>query len=234
MSDAETRELALLDSASRLLAEAESLQDVKTIRDKAEATRVFARAAQMGLNLQNRAAELKLRAERKAGTLLASLRLRGGDRRSKRRSVSLKLQDLGITRHQSKRWQQLASVSEPDFSEYLRVANAAGREVTSAAVHRIARSARRRRSPVVSDTDLSKRSIDGLVRAGAKNDFIGELMNHCQLLSQILRPIYESKEHELKLAEKRVVGRLLTEMSQLLQDLNDKWPAPHDVATGDQ
>jgi hypothetical protein len=89
-------ELAALDQASRLLAEAQSLDEVRSIRDKAEAFRTYAKAAQLGLDMQNRAAELKLRAERKAGSFLASLRLRGGDRRSKGHRVTLKLEELGI------------------------------------------------------------------------------------------------------------------------------------------
>ncbi len=76
----ETRELAILDQASQMLAKASSLKAIKTVRDTAEAARAFAKAAQLGLELQNKATEIKLRAERKAGTVLSKLELRGGEK----------------------------------------------------------------------------------------------------------------------------------------------------------
>src|SRR4051812_14843110 len=110
--------LAVLDQVSQLLEEAKSLEEIKEIRDKAEAARSYARAAKLGLELQNRAAELRLRAERKAGQFLRSMKLRGGDRRSKLHRPTLKLDALGISRQQSMRWQRVASISEEDFCSY--------------------------------------------------------------------------------------------------------------------
>src|SRR5882672_7752510 len=112
-----SRELAVLDQASRMLVEAKSLEEIKSIRDKAEAARNYVKAAKLGLELQNCAAEVKLRAERKAGGLLRSLRLRGGDRKSKRHPAPLKLAELGISRDQSKRWLRIASVSDVEFAQ---------------------------------------------------------------------------------------------------------------------
>ena len=74
--------LALLDQARHAIATAESMDEVKDIRDKAEAARKYAESASLGLEAQNYAAEVKLRAERKAGELIAQLKLHGGDRRS--------------------------------------------------------------------------------------------------------------------------------------------------------
>src|SRR3954453_20769306 len=111
-----SRELAILNQASRMLDEAKSLEKIKSIRDKAEAARNYVKAAKLGLDLQNCAAEIKLRAERKAGGLLRSLRLRGGDRKSKWHADPLKSADLGVSRNQSKRWQHIASVSNGEFA----------------------------------------------------------------------------------------------------------------------
>ncbi len=58
--------LAVLDQFCHLLAKAETLEEITDIRSRAEAVRVWAKSAAMGLEAQNRAAELKLRAERKA------------------------------------------------------------------------------------------------------------------------------------------------------------------------
>jgi hypothetical protein len=60
-----SRELAALGQASRMLVEAKSLEEIKSIRDKAEAARAYVKAAKLGLEVQNRAAEVKLRAERR-------------------------------------------------------------------------------------------------------------------------------------------------------------------------
>jgi hypothetical protein len=48
----------------------ESLEDIKGIRDKAEVLRQYAAQAGAGLEAQNKCAEIKLRAERKAGEVL--------------------------------------------------------------------------------------------------------------------------------------------------------------------
>jgi len=57
------------------------------------------------LLLQNQAAELKLRAERKAGGLLADMDLNKGTAAPGRSNTMLpRLEDLGITKIQSSRW----------------------------------------------------------------------------------------------------------------------------------
>ncbi len=58
----------------------------------------YAKASKLGLELQNRAAELELCAERKAGSFLYELRLRGGDRRSETKHSDVKLKYFGINR----------------------------------------------------------------------------------------------------------------------------------------
>ena len=131
MSAGQPTELALLGTASRALAEANTIDEIKDIRDKAEAVRSYARSAALGLQVQNHAAEVKLRAERKAGRMLHDLRLRGGDRTSDGHHDQLKLTDIGISQTQSKRWQKEASVPTDVFREYVASANEAGREITT-------------------------------------------------------------------------------------------------------
>ncbi len=57
--DKNGHELTLLNQAGQALAEARSLRDIKEIRDKAEAVRKYAESASLGLDVQNRAAEVK-------------------------------------------------------------------------------------------------------------------------------------------------------------------------------
>jgi hypothetical protein len=48
----------------------------------------------------------RLRAERKAGAMLATRDLNGGDRRSESHGERVNLVDLGVNRNQSSRWQR--------------------------------------------------------------------------------------------------------------------------------
>ncbi len=83
------------------------MDEVKQVRDKAEALRLYYRQQEGGLEMQNNAADIKLRAERRAGELLKGMEKQGpGDyKRSHDVTVSPKLSDIGISRMQSSRWQ---------------------------------------------------------------------------------------------------------------------------------
>ncbi len=101
--DEVSKTFSLLSQAQHAIAQAQSLDEIKDIRDKAEAVRKYAQAAGMGLEIQNYAAEVKLRAERRAGSLLFKLKLHGGDRSEKTADDRLTLGDIGITKDQSSR-----------------------------------------------------------------------------------------------------------------------------------
>jgi hypothetical protein len=220
-----THELATLDRACQTLASARSLDEIKELRDKAEAARTFAKAANLGLELQNRATELKLRAERKAGKVLASMELRGGDRRSKWRGTTLKLTDLGISRNQSKRWQDLAAIAEHVFCEYLQSMSNQGREITYSGLMRIVRNRKTKQEvalPVVSVAHLASRSCHR-----NSDERLFELTNHLALLSDVLRPLFESEDRRLWQSEKRIASRLLAEIGELIRQLNGSHAVPH-------
>lgn len=59
--------LARLSAAARMLAEAKTLDEIKQVHDIATAAATYARAAKIGLEAQNHAAEIKLSAERRGG-----------------------------------------------------------------------------------------------------------------------------------------------------------------------
>lgn len=131
--------LSLLSKAHHAIAEARSLDELKDIRDKAEAARKYAQAAGMGLEIQNYAAEVKLRAERRAGRLIAKLKLHGGDRSEESAAQRLTLADIGVSKDQSSRWQLTATVPEKQFENYVDQTRADSGEVTTAGLVRIAR-----------------------------------------------------------------------------------------------
>ena len=123
--------LTQITLARQALAKARTLDDVLNIRDKAEAVRVYAKAANEGLAAQNYAAEIKLLAERKAGALLATMQKHDGDPRS--HDVT-RLEDLGVSKMQSSRWQKEAAVSDAVFAELVKECNSKGQELTQTAL----------------------------------------------------------------------------------------------------
>lgn len=213
-----TRQLQSLRASMHALDSARTVPEIKQIRDQAEAVRTFAHNAKLGLELQNQAAEIKLRAERKAGDLLRTMRLKGGDRRSKHHHERLTLAQLGIDQNQSKRWQKQASVSEKKFHDFIRYANAHGLELTSAALLRLAN----QEFPTQNYSGPHRNRKDEPAQINPV-EVVEELENHCQLLNRILSPLCgESKSNDLRNVEKRTVLRLLNEMRMQLAELRSQ------------
>lgn len=132
--------LARIGEAQRALSAAKTLGDVLQIRDQAEALRVYVKAASDSLSAANMAAEIKLRAERKAGEMLAAMEKQGPGQyqRSHDVTVAPSLDDLGIDKMQSSRWQREAKVPEEKFAEYIATCQEANQEVTQAGLLKIA------------------------------------------------------------------------------------------------
>jgi phage N-6-adenine-methyltransferase len=135
--------LARISEAMKALTAAKSLDDVLQIRDQAEALRVYVRAASDSLEAANAAAEIKLRAERKAGEMLAAIDKPKGGRPTQTDTsvVSVfgpSLDDLGVTANQSSRWQREAKVPEEAFVEYISACHEANNEITQAGLLKIA------------------------------------------------------------------------------------------------
>ena len=132
--------LSRISEARRALTAAKSLDDVLQIRDQAEALRVYVKAASDSLEAANAAAEIKLRAERKAGEMLASMEKNAGAAtRSQDVTASPPtLDDLGIDKMQSLRWQREAKVPEDQFEAYVESCRGANQELTQAGLLKIA------------------------------------------------------------------------------------------------
>lgn len=144
-----TSTLIRFNAARIALAEARSIDEVKDIRDKAEALRLYAKQAGESLEMQNDIAEIKLRAERRAGELLHEQELSKGGRPSDNQLQAVTgfcpptLADLGIDKAQSHRWQAMADVPEETFEQHIATVKARGDELTSAGVLRIAKELKR-------------------------------------------------------------------------------------------
>jgi hypothetical protein len=120
-------DLIKYNAAKRALAEAVRIDDVKDIRDKAVAMRMYAMQAK-DRGLIDQATEIRLRAERRAGELLRDMEKNKGTRGDGRPKIggrgerppkdqAPKLSDLDINKSQSSKWQKLAEMPEGDFEQ---------------------------------------------------------------------------------------------------------------------
>jgi ParB family chromosome partitioning protein len=133
--------ISKLSTARKALASARTLDDILQIRDSAEAVRVYAKAAKEGLEAQNFASEIKIRAERKAGELLAGMEMQNGSRGAGKKVESqgaTPLSDLGVNKSQSSRWQKEATVSDDEFERHVTECNDEQKELTQSSVLKLA------------------------------------------------------------------------------------------------
>lgn len=111
-------DLIKYDAACRALAEARSVDEVKDVRDKAEALRAYGRIAK-NRKLEIDAAEIRFRAERRVGQLMAELpRNPGGNPNlgsPDRGCESPTLRQLGIDDPLAKRARQLSAPNGREF-----------------------------------------------------------------------------------------------------------------------
>lgn len=134
-------QLVRYETARTALAEAHRVDEVKDIRDKAQAMAAYAKQAR-DTALVQWATEIKVRAERRAGEMLRAS-AETGERASRGRppenNKPSTLEDLGISDKQSHRWQQVASIPDEHFEAAVSMAKDAAGEVTTAFVMRQAK-----------------------------------------------------------------------------------------------
>ena len=130
-------QLVRYEQARTALAECHRVDEVKDIRDKAEAMAAYARQAKDSELIQY-ATDIKVRAERRCGELLRTSEKNTGARgvgpiaveRYDRDAPTLA--DMGITKDESSRYQQLAAMPAEHFETAVATAKATAGEVTTA------------------------------------------------------------------------------------------------------
>lgn len=130
--------LAVLEEATRMLAECRTVDEAKKVRDLAAAARVYAREAELGFEAENYASEIKLKAERRVGEILRQMAAQGerATGRPDKQSQPVILSDLGIEPNESSKWQRLADVPQREFDKYIETQKEAGQPITIAGVLR--------------------------------------------------------------------------------------------------
>lgn len=136
-------QLVRYEQARYALAECQRVDEVKDIRDKAEAMAAYARQAKDTEMIQW-ATEIKVRAERRCGELLRSnvatpvergqqgAKVRWDGKSEDATSHSLTLAEMGLTKDQSSRYQSLAGMSEEHFETAVATAKDTAGQVTTA------------------------------------------------------------------------------------------------------
>lgn len=111
------------EAACRALAEAKAVDEVKDFRDKAEAMRAYAKQAK-NRQLETDAAEIRIRAERRIGELMAAQRDSVGMAPAGRPKIGLEenpiskpitLAEAGIDKNLADRARKLAAIPETEF-----------------------------------------------------------------------------------------------------------------------
>jgi hypothetical protein len=136
--------MAAIERARTELQRVEDPREAAVFVAQTEAIRYLAEKAYAGHEVQNQAAELALRAKRRAGELLAASELSRGGRPSETMDIVSPvspptLDELGIQPKDSQRWQAVASVPEDRFEQHLAEQQTAGRELTTASVLAVAK-----------------------------------------------------------------------------------------------
>lgn len=234
MSSDHSHALTVLSEMRKALARADTLEELTKLRGGAEALRCLVQKAKLGLQMHNEVAEFKLRAERKAGEMLACMQLNGGDRKSVCHDVKLKLENLGISYHQSSRWQREAVVTEAQFDDFIRETNQAEKEITAAELLRRAVTRRGRRAArprtvdahrdgdafVVTAPRAAKPSAapedQATLEAAPLKELLADAEEHRALLTSILLP-YCEHGRPIEPAARRHAAHLLRELESLHQ-----------------
>lgn len=138
--------LALVGKARRMLAEAKSIPEVTEVANIAQLARQAAKKARMGLEAQNEAAEVCLRARRQRARLIRLGQERGEiatrGRPDNCDTVS-QLSDLGISRKDSSRDQKILDIPEELFELEIMEAKVSEEELTAARMIRLSEKLKR-------------------------------------------------------------------------------------------
>jgi N6-adenosine-specific RNA methylase IME4 len=182
----EPRELVLLSRASQALEQASTVDEVKDLRDKAEAVKAYARKAKLGHSILIEASLIKVNAERKLGEILRETELARaapGNQYTAENELPTEapptLASLGISKSDSSRLQQISTLPDEVFDRYVQEAVASQREPTTAGLLRLAKQqgngvSNRSSVDACSEPKQPRDGGDGLDTTTSLNELVGQ------------------------------------------------------------
>lgn len=180
MTDGEQEKaLVPLVRARRMLAEATTIEQIMHVANLAQRAADFAKAANLGLCASNQAKSIELDARRKAGDTLVTMKARGElARRGKPKmsqAATFTVEDLGLTRDQSARYQQEASVPNREYQRW-KADRMETEELSAAGLRKLAtgneRTAKEAKRQAERQKDYERvkglKKFDAIIETGAK------------------------------------------------------------------
>ncbi len=178
-------QIMILDNAEKMkrsIVLCQTIDEAKDIRDKAGALAAYRKQSRESLEMQNVAAEIRLRAERKIGEFskeIPTAQFKGLRNVSSGRDVPTTkthfLRSAGITQH--KRYEIIASLPDEIFDQYIEEMKAANGEITTVGVLQLAKEFQRK-----AEFAAVKGVYDAVVNSesmplNSVEDFVGNIFN---------------------------------------------------------
>lgn len=188
-------ELTNYNAARQALAKAHKIDEVKGIRDKAAMLAAYAKMHN-DFAMQNWASEIRVRAGRRTGELLSEMAVsgqrdsgKGGNRKSRSKPSTVKLDDLGISKDDSSKCQKLAKPSEHEFDLALAVARSKSGELSESGVIRAITHNGDPPKPATKLKAKSKKktSFDVIFEMKRIGDLVNEVLDLCTTPSEVAR-----------------------------------------------
>jgi N6-adenosine-specific RNA methylase IME4 len=154
--------LVHFERAREALVKAKTIDEVKAVRNMAERLRLYLKQEKQSLEMQNHAAAIRLRAERRAGEMLKETKKNGqrkGDGRPKNPDMlsgfsEPTLKEIGVNEKQCQRWQAIAAIPDEKFEQFIEETTQAEEELTQSLALRYAR----REANIIELAELSART----------------------------------------------------------------------------
>lgn len=197
-----TTQLVRYEQARTALAAVHSYDEVKDIMDQAERAAVYARQANDS-DLIKYATEIRVRAQRRAGEMLAQTEKATGAKgigksaMPEGHSTPATLSEIGVTAKQSSNWQALASMTEEHFEATVEAAKDTAGEVTTAFMLREAKKVRPHGKPKTGPkADAIRQELKAASERGTSM-----LCSYARLLLDVIRASEGLTEEERELLE---------------------------------
>jgi len=179
-----TDSLSVLDDVEQRLARIVRVDEAKTIADEAEAIRIYAKKARKGLPIQNRAALIKILAERRAGELLAAIERSKGGRGKTEAMLARVYEENKIKPRTGRHWQiRAAKIAADECRQHEIVCNRLDKELTSATLDKMA-------ARILRAERLATRRKAAAQKAQLEtgDETYGVIHGDCQTVAQSLEP----------------------------------------------